>query len=106
MRWLLIALTLQSLVLVVLAGACAASSDDSMGGADSDSDSDSDSDTDIDTDVPIEYPEAINHFLNPNGLMTGPISPPPEDVFGEDLEPTDEPDAGSPDEELDDAEEE
>ena len=48
-------------------------------------DAGSDSDTDVDTDsgTPIELPEAINPLLDPNSLMTGPISPPPEDVFGD-----------------------
>jgi hypothetical protein len=38
--------------------------------------------------------------MNPNSLMTGPISPPPEDVFGEDPEPSDDLDAGELDDEL------
>jgi hypothetical protein len=33
--------------------------------------------------------------------MTGPISPPPEDEFGDDFEQEDDRDAGEPDEEID-----
>ena len=106
LRTLLLALSLLSLLLVAIAVACAATEDSGTGGADADSDSDSDADSDSDTDtsVPIEHPEAINHFMNPSGLMTGPISPPPEDVFGEQLDDEDEDweddwDAGEPDEE-------
>jgi hypothetical protein len=55
--------------------------DDGLSGS-SDAGGDADSDTDTETgDVPIEYPEVMNPFMNPNDLMTGPISPPPEDVM-------------------------
>ncbi|MBW2276017.1 MAG: hypothetical protein JRF63_00915 [Deltaproteobacteria bacterium] len=100
MRGLLIAITLLGLLLAAFGG-CESANDKGGGGSDSDSDSDGDSDSDSDTEgVPIEYPEAINHFMNPNGLLTGPISPPPEDVFGDEFDEADDWDAGEPDEEL------
>ncbi|MBW2276016.1 MAG: hypothetical protein JRF63_00910 [Deltaproteobacteria bacterium] len=100
MRFVLVTLTLLSLALVVIAAACAASDSASMSGSDADGDTDGDSDSDTGG-VPIEYPEAINHFMNPNSLLTGPISPPPEDVFEKDLEPAHDLDSGLPDEEID-----
>lgn len=54
--------------------------------ASADYDAGTDADTDSDTDtggVPIEYPEALNPLMDPSSLMTGPISPPPEDVYGD-----------------------
>ena len=111
MRLLMIAVALLGLLLAALGGCESSAVSASSGDADSDSDSDADTDSDTDTDVPIEYPEATNHFMNPNGLMTGPISPPPEDVFGEELDDGDDDwdedddweedrDAGEPEEDL------
>jgi len=41
---------------------------------------DAGTDVDADSDVDIEYPEHTNPNLDFRGLMTGPISPPPENV--------------------------
>ncbi|MBW2276018.1 MAG: hypothetical protein JRF63_00920 [Deltaproteobacteria bacterium] len=62
--------------------ALASCGDEDDGGA-IDGGTDTDTDSDTDTGVQIEYPEALNPLLDPNSLMTGPISPPPEDVFGD-----------------------
>jgi hypothetical protein len=99
-RSLLLWLTLSSIALVLIAGACSAAEESAMSGGDADADSDTDVDTDT-GDVPIEYPEMANPFLKPNSLMTGPISPPPEDVFGDELAEEHDLDAGLPEEDPD-----
>jgi hypothetical protein len=91
-----------SLGLAAVVGGCESADVSSVGGGDSDSDSDGDSDGDTDTGgVPIPYPEVASPFQNPRSLATGPISPPPEKVLGQDLDEEDDWDAGEPDEELD-----
>jgi len=110
MRLLVLGIAITAFCLWITSG-CAGGADD-MGSADGDADSDADTDSDTGG-VPIEYPQAINFFENPNSLMTGPISPPPEQVLGEDgsgegppgPDPTldleeEDPDGGEPGEEL------
>jgi hypothetical protein len=57
---------------------------DDDGGDYYDAGTDADGDTDTDH-VPIELPEALIPSMIPNDVMTGPISPPPEDEFGDGL---------------------
>jgi hypothetical protein len=103
MRYVILTLGLFSLVVSLLLGCSSAETAD-MSGGDSDADSDSDSDSDTDSGIPIQYPEVFNALGNPNSVMTGPISPPPENFFEAAKHPDgdeEDPDAGADDEELD-----
>jgi hypothetical protein len=98
MRSALLFLCLCSLWLVALLGCESVEVSDQSGG---DSDADADSDADSDTDVPVQHPEAINPLLDPWGVMTGPISPPPENIYDKKLTGVGDADAGAPGEDLD-----
>ena len=76
-RWFLLALTVSSLLLWLMLGCAASEGDIEMSGSDGDGDGDGDSDSD--SDVDIIYPEHIVPLLNLDDVMTGPISPPPEE---------------------------
>jgi hypothetical protein len=101
MRFLISVLALASIALLLLDG-CAASDSAALAGGDAGTDADSDTDT---GGVPIQHPEAVNPLLDPWGVMTGPISPPPENIYelgrpaggdeeDDDLDTDGDPDAG------------